>query len=279
MIKKNITIFVFGLALAVILVSSTTDIQSPCDSPVVGGHTGAPGETGCNGCHAGIANSGSAIIDFDLGTTSYIPGKTYKGYVRIRQKAMEKFGFVCLALKNNDKTTIGKFSLLNTIRTRTYTDGDRNYVSHTPCGADSINANSWTFQWTAPSVNVDTITIYLGALAANHDHATTGDEGYQKKIILTPNNANGLNISKQKNISVYPNPFLDRITIDKIENENITSILVLDLLGKEVFYQKVNKINKSISIDFNKQPQLANGTYLLKITTEKNIYLKKISKY
>lgn len=269
---KTIISFLFLIAVAFIFISGTTSTQSPCDSPYVGGHTGAPGETGCNGCHAGTANSGNAIIDFDLGTTSYVPGQTYQGFVRIQQNGLDKFGFSCLALKNSDNNTIGSFGLVETGRTRTYADGNRNYVSHTPCGADSLDANSWNFTWTAPNTNEDTITLYIGALVANHNHATTGDFSYTRKIILPVQPVNSISETNSIQLGVYPNPATNEITFQLPKANSFYDFTITDLTGKTVMKQ-LNYSGRSLDIS-----QLPSGIYYLQIKTADNYYSSKFQK-
>ncbi|MBK7335015.1 MAG: hypothetical protein IPJ00_02130 [Saprospirales bacterium] len=128
--------------------------KGPCDSPLVGGHTGAPGETGCNGCHSGTSNTGPGTLALSWEDTAgyYVPGQVYVAVVAIEQTDRDKFGFVALALRDSDNTTVGQFSIDDTDRTRTFNDGPREYVSHTPCGADATPSGSlsWTFHWQAP---------------------------------------------------------------------------------------------------------------------------------
>ncbi len=265
-------IILFLLVVGFIFISSTNSTQSSCDSPVVGGHTGAPGETGCNGCHAGTANSGTAIIDFDLGTNTYIPGKTYQGFVRIQQSGFGKFGFSCLALKNSNNTTIGAFGLVETIRTRTYSDGNRNYVSHTPCGADSSNANSWNFTWTAPNTNEDTITLYIGALVANHNHATTGDFSYTRKIVLPVQPVNSISENNTSQLGIYPNPATNEIAFQLPETNSHYDFSITNLTGKIVM-GKSNYMGRSLSIS-----QLPSGIYYMQIKTADKNYSSKFLK-
>jgi hypothetical protein len=269
---RTVITFLFLSAVAFIFISGTTSTQSPCDSPYVGGHTGAPGETGCNGCHAGTANSGNAIIDFDLGTAAYIPGQTYQGFVRIQQSGFDKFGFSCLALKNSDNNTIGAFGLVETIRTRTYSDGNRNYVSHTPCGADSSNANSWNFTWTAPNTNEDTITLYIGALVANHNHATTGDFSYTRKIVLPVQPVNSISEINTFQLGIYPNPATNEIIFQLPEPNSIYDFSITNLTGKIVMRQS-NYSGKSLYIS-----QLPSGIYYMQIKTTDNYYSAKFQK-
>lgn len=252
--------------------TSTQSPQSPCDSPNVGGHTGAPGETGCTGCHAGTANSGNAIIDFDLGATSYIPGQTYQGFIRIQQSGFDKFGFSCLALKNSNNTTVGTFGLLENLRTRTYADGKRNYVSHTPCGADSSNSNSWSFTWIAPNKNEDTITMYIGALVANHDHATTGDFSYTRKIVLPVQRVSSIQESGIFQFDICPNPATSEITFQLPETISHYSFSIADFAGKTVMKQN-NYSGRLLNIS-----QLSSGIYYLQIESGSEVYSSRFLK-
>jgi hypothetical protein len=265
-------LFLFLTAVAFIFISGTTSNQSLCDSPYVGGHTGAPGETACNGCHSGTLNSGNAVIDFDLGTNTYVPGQAYQGFVRIQQSGFDKFGFSCLALKNSDSTTVGTFGLVDTTRSRTYADADRDYVSHTPCGADSSNANSWYFTWTAPNTNEDTITLYIGALAANHNHATSGDFSYTRKIVLPVQTVSGFYEVKSGSLKIYPNPVIDKIAFQLPEIKYPYDISISDITGK-IFIVKKNYSDKVLNVS-----QLTTGIYYLHIKTEGNNYSAKFQK-
>lgn len=275
--KHSQIIFPAFLAILIGIITMSFNPAGQCDSPVVGGHTGAPGETGCNGCHAGIPNTGAATIDFDLGTATYVPGQTYTGYVRIQQPGFDKFGFSCLALKNSDNTTTGSFALVETIRTRTYADGNRNYVSHTPCGADSADANSWNFTWTAPSVNVDTITLYLGALVANHNHATSGDFGYTRSIILTPQNVNSVAETKNQNaISVFPNPVDNHLSITIAGLSSNVRYSIVNTSGQVLTEHSVAANNGKFTADIS---SLSNAIYFIKIETESGTFISKFIKY
>jgi hypothetical protein len=187
MFMKKLPVF-FLLAASVLVLSFW--IESPCDSPLVGGHTGAPGETGCDGCHDGTPNAGPGTLTLNWSDTSghYVPGQMYDAVVTLEQADRDKFGFVALALKDSGNATTGQFSIDDADRTRTFSDGPRKYVSHTPCGADAVPAGSllWTFHWQAPATDVGAVTIYLAGLAANHNHATSGDDAYELALHLTP---------------------------------------------------------------------------------------------
>ena len=187
----------------------------PCDSPLVGGHTGAPGETSCTGCHGGTANTGPGSLSLTLSDTTllYTPGETFDATVVMKQVGRDKFGFVGLALKDAGNTTIGTFTIDDMVRTRTFNDGSRKYVSHTPCGADATPPDSlaWTFHWKAPATNVGNITLYLAGLAANHNHALSGDDTYTLTVHLVPDSIilGVKDPAVSSRLRLWPNPASD----------------------------------------------------------------------
>lgn len=189
----------------------------PCDSPLVGGHTGAPGETSCTGCHGGTANTGPGSLAITLSDTTllYSPGETFDATVVMKQVGREKFGFVGLALKDAGNTTIGTFTIDDQARTRTFNDGSRKYVSHTPCGADAVppDSLSWTFHWKAPATNVGNITLYLAGLAANHNHALSGDDTYTLTVHLVPDSIilGTKNPVAGNRLRLWPNPVSEAV--------------------------------------------------------------------
>lgn len=206
-----------------------------CDSPLVGGHTGAPGESSCTGCHGGTANTGSAVIEWNVGDAgTYVPGTSYTGTVKIKRLGREKFGFVCLALQDAGNVNLGGFGLLEAVRTRTYVDDARNYVSHTPCGADAQDSTEWSFTWQAPATDVGPITIYMANLVANHSHNTAGDETYTRTITLSP----AVGIAEQSAalpLSLYPDPATDHIILSApLAIAQGTAIEVFDAAGHQV---------------------------------------------
>lgn len=259
--------------------------SSPCDSPVVGDHSGAPGETNCTACHGGTPNTGSGLLEFHVGNDStYVPGQTYTCNVKMSQTGLDKFGFVNLALKNSGNTTIGTFNLIDAVRTRKYTLGGRNYFSHTPCGADAdtIGKNEWTYSWTAPSSNVGTITLYISGLAANHNEATTGDFTYTKTIVLNPSAASSIEEipGTISNINIYPNPASEKLAVEfQTYSTNTVSIELIDVEGRQIELLKPELVSQgaiSRTIDI-KDKSIKQGIYLLKITIGDKSISKRIS--
>ena len=275
------TVSLAGFLVLVLFFNGKTGLQSTCDSPVVGGHTGAPGETSCAGCHPGVENSGPASLEFDLGTTTYVPNQIYTGKVKMKQAGLTKFGFSALALKSSTNTTIGTFAISDVLRLRTYADGARKYVGHTPCGADAADSTQWEFTWQAPATNVGNIVLYMGALAANHNHSTSGDFTYKKSIILSPENPTAIArpIHANSAFKVFPTVATNHIEVEfsQSENEDLKSIRLVNQLGKNVLYKAIDNGNKDNSMRLDIQTIPA-GAYYVWMETNKRSYAQKIIK-
>lgn len=283
--KIKIILGVFFVAIISICWQSyhEYDLLSPCDSPIIGDHSGAPGETNCTDCHGGSPNTGSGILEFTVGDDStYSPGQTYSCNVKMTQSSFDKFGFVNLALINSNNTTIGTFNLIDSARTRKFTLGGRNYFSHTPCGADAdtVGKIEWNYSWTAPTTNVGNITLYISALAANHNHATTGDFTYTKTILLNPVTTAIVEIpGLLSSLSVYPNPASDFISLSyqNLSTEKI-EIKLIDLTGSTIAIlytgtENIGQIKKHFSLN---DKVISNGIYWLNISVGKKQVNKKI---
>lgn len=281
--KKTIVILTVFISIIILCSWTINNSGSPCDAPLVGGHTGAPGETSCAGCHAGTDNSGSATITYSIagGVTQYIPGQVYSFTVSINQTGIDKMGFSCLALKNSNNTTIGNFQLTDAIRTRAYTDGPRNYVSHKPCAADviSLGFNEWSFNWQAPPTNEGNITIYLGALASNHNHATSGDFTYTRSLTLTPATVSGINAIEANKIafSIFPNPISDVFEVSTPTETELTDFKIMDVNGRLVNNLSSELIVGKYTYSYSaKKLGLNSGVYFVKLGSNNSQSYKKL---
>ena len=78
----------------------------------------------------------------------------------------------------------------------------------------------------------------------------------------------------EKNVSIYPSPAINNITIDIENGINITSLKVFNVLGKNVINQIVDKSDK-YELNISK---LENGLYFVEINTENGIVTKKFMK-
>lgn len=273
------TIKTLLIPMLVAMLFTMANFSSPpdglCDSPVVGGHTGAPGESSCTGCHDGIANTGPGSLQLVLSDTNlrYTPGESFNATVTMRQTGLDKFGFVGLALKDAGNTTIGTFTIDDAVRTRTYNDGPRKYVSHTPCGADATppDSLSWTFHWKAPATNVGNITLYLAGLASNHNHALSGDDTYTLMVHLIPDSiALGLQDPTSINrLQLWPNPASDVVHFSVVgDSDNGSTRMAEVWSGDGRFLSSTALTQNNLSV-----ADLQSGIYRLRITNENGAVL------
>lgn len=265
--KKNNFVYILMVSSLLVLISAAKEALSPCDSPLVGDHSGAPGDGDCSSCHSSPVNPDIPDLHFEAGNNDsvYTPGNTYLVHIKIKRQGHNKFGFVCSSLDTNN-TSKGTFTLINTVTTRTYTLGGRNYVSHTPCGADSQDSISWTYNWTAPSTNKGKLKIYMAMLVGNHDEALTGDTTYTRVLTLNPSSNNSVeSFILGSTTVIYPSPFKDvfYINFSSYDSEQMKRVSLYSSTGKlmDSFETNSNKIMHLIN------PQFPNGLYFVRIVS------------
>jgi hypothetical protein len=261
--KNKLSISLFSIITLLILVSATNKVSSPCDSPFVGDHSGAPGETNCSGCHSSPVNPNTPDLHFEFenNITQYQLDSSYLVHIRIKRDGHSKFGFVCSALDTTN-TSVGTFSLINVASTRTYTLGGRRYISHTPCGADSQDSAIWTYKWKAPSLNAGKVKIYMSMLVANHNEALTGDTTYTRILQINPSTIAGINnlTATSFKTKVFPTIFSNSFNIEfnpEFNNQlklvslyNIYGVCILKTTTKDNFYKQEIEKNLDVGIYF-----------------------------
>lgn len=98
----------------------------------------------------------------------------------------------------------------------------------------------------------------------------------QGGLLLYKNNSLNVGLdqqSKRKIANVYPNPFNEYLTISSNNNELLTEISIIDLNGKEIHKENVNKRSTTISTK-----QLINGMYIVRIKTSNEVSFEKLLK-
>lgn len=178
--QKKVLFPILMLAFVFIALKPHGNDKNSSQAPL--GRTGAPGETTCGSCHSGGSYSGSTT--FTLGSenaSEYTPGATYVISFAAEYSA-PRYGFSITALDASDNPA-GSFTLINTDNTSTGSLGNgRQYVGHRSASAN----NTWTYQWTAPSQEVGTITFYYAVLAANANGNTSGDIVFTGSANISP---------------------------------------------------------------------------------------------
>lgn len=153
--------------------------------------TNAPGEANCTQCHGGsIDTTSSALSDFTLtgnfSGNGYIPDSTYNLSLKYVQSGKSKWGFqiTCLTSSNGPAGSFTSTTSRTSKSTGTVYGATREYIEHSSAGNSGTDSIEWSFQWTAPSSNVDTVRFYAVINVANGNSGTSGDiiRGKQFKI-------------------------------------------------------------------------------------------------
>ncbi len=132
---------------------------------------------------------------------------------------------------------------------------------------DIINNPSTSFGF---SLKLQTEEYYRSVIFASSDVI---DTSLHPKIVICYTGGSGIsdNTGAEENISIYPNPANDFITITNSEISKETIVSIFDLQGKEMMH---NKYGNEISIELDIQ-SLTKGIYMMKIRTDKKITVKK----
>jgi hypothetical protein len=200
--------------------------------------TGAPGEVSCAtiGCHTGQpinSSSGSSSLTISNGAITYTPGETYTITSSVNQNNLTRFGFQLVALADNDSSNAGILSISDASRTQLINGyaslSSRKYITYTFPGTSAISTGlgEWTFEWTAPSVDMGPITFYLATIAGNNDGTDSGDYCYTKSLTLTPFTL-GIDVNDVNTaMKIFPNPTNDKITISYVLQKETSVIFKL----------------------------------------------------
>ncbi|MFN2493909.1 MAG: PQQ-dependent sugar dehydrogenase [Pyrinomonadaceae bacterium] len=173
------------------------------------GFTGAPGEFTCAECHV-PPDAGTGRIAVVVPQT-YVPGQTYPITVQSTNTDLtrRRWGFELTVLDSADEKA-GNLQSANSF-TQVLNDqgpgGLRQYIEHTAAGtyAGQQNGASWTFNWTAPAVDVGPVSFYVAGNHANNDGNSSGDNIYFTFVTLAP-------ASSSPDFSIRASPVLKAIT-------------------------------------------------------------------
>jgi serine protease AprX len=93
-----------------------------------------------------------------------------------------------------------------------------------------------------------------------------------KRALLTVGNKD---VNNELNVKVYPNPFVNTVYFEVLNNEKEFSLEVFDITGKIVFNQKnITEKNSLITVELNQQ----SGMYFYKLTSNDFIKTGKLIK-
>jgi aldose sugar dehydrogenase len=194
---EKIRLIVFPSLLAAVLgflLSSNTAIRpaQAFSSGPPAGYTGAPGEEpeACAECHVPV-DAGTGHITITAPQT-YIPGQTYQITVTHTNPdpTRIRWGFELTVLDTSDEKAgeLQNLDGLTQILNNAGPGSARQYIEHTGAGTfiGQQNTASWTFNWTAPAIDIGVVTFYAAGNQANNDGNTSGDYIYKTFVAAAP---------------------------------------------------------------------------------------------
>lgn len=183
------------------------------------GVAGSPNEQTCSksGCHVGVADNsqgGSVVItSSNMTNWEYVPGQTYSFTVTVSETGRSVWGFAMEALKSNgDNGGTLAAGTGSHILSASVGGFSRRSVTHNTPGSGA-GTKSWTFNWTAPSTDDGTITLYAVGLAANGNGNSSGDHVYKVSQALSAAVGVSEQVLTDVNWNIYPNPVTDLVNL------------------------------------------------------------------
>ena len=221
--KKRVWTFLLMPALALAYSSGPPD-----------GVTGAPGQGTCVQCHTSFPlNSGNGAFSIS-GPDEYESGQVYPITVTLQDPGQQRWGFEITPL---DKGTI---QITDATNTQSSFSGGNRYVKHTSTGTHDNTPDgptSWTFNWTAPSIDEGEVTFYAAGNASNSGDGNNGDYIYTAQFVTQPSTALTPRVEPLDFalLSVTPNPFNPSAEIRyRLDTEGEARLEVYDLGGRLV---------------------------------------------
>lgn len=157
------------------------------------GYTGAPQEEpeACAECHV-PPDAGTGKISITAPPT-YVPGQTYSITVTHTNTdpTRLRWGFELTVLDTASDEKAGELQStdgLTQVLDNAGPGSARQYIEHTAAGTfiGQQNSASWTFNWTAPPIDVGPVVFYAAGNHANNDGNTSGDYVYKTFVASAP---------------------------------------------------------------------------------------------
>lgn len=204
-----------------------------------GGLSGSPGDSGntCSQCHNGGNFNAVANISSNIPASGYVAGNVYSVTLSVVSSS-SKHGFQ-LTAENQSGSKMGTFSA----GTGSQTVNSSKAVTHTSAGTSQT---SWTFNWTAPSTANSSVVFYAAVNATNSNFNSTGDQVVTTQRVFEALSNENILSNKYK---LYPNPTVDIININGLDNAINTQISILNYFGQtlKVIDLKANQSSIEVS--------------------------------
>ncbi len=272
--KKLITItFLSGLCFILFQSSIYKVMRVQGAEP---GHTGSPGDgKDCTVCHGGDATTVAGWITSNIPASGYVPGERYTITTTNNEVEGNRFGFQ-VSPQNVAGDLLGTLIVTDSVETQLV--GDGKYMTYTENGVFGISSKTWTFDWIAPSEDVDEVTFY-GAYNSNFE----GHKGSNHVFLSTlkVNRGWGASVNQTLNkdfdFKCYPNPAKDFVNISfNLKTETHLVLNLMDAKGQLVNQLLNGKFNGTVKTNFYTD-LLPNGNYFVLLNVDGKVTTHKMS--
>lgn len=187
------TIFAVFALIGLVIISLPSTTNTGGAPP---GYTNAPlnsttRENNCTGCHAGsLQTSGTNFNNITLTNNfvgaGYVPDSTYTITLNYTHTGKSKFGYQLTCLDNNFLMAGSFATISGNNKSSVISNATRSYMRQTSTGSAGSGSAAWSFRWTAPSTNLDTLTIYAVVNSANSAGGNSGDIIIAREFKIAP---------------------------------------------------------------------------------------------
>lgn len=157
-------------------------------------HTNAPGEANCTACHTGTLNSGTALNNLTLTTSTSLaslqPNTSYTFTLGFSEAGKTKFGFQLCVLPAGANSGTASTGTLMATSSETFTAGtslpSRRYLNHHSSGTSApTGSKTWQFTYKTPATGSPNPVFYVAVNASNNDNTSAGDLIYAKAFTVS----------------------------------------------------------------------------------------------
>ena len=212
------------------------------------------------------------LMDGATAVTEYTPNTTYNVIVTINT-TNAKNGFQILPLDPTNAMA-GTVTATDATNTKTAVISGKTTLTQKSAGTAF---NSWTFQWTAPSTNVGTVTFYLATNVTNSSNSDQGDVIYVSQHLFGSQAGlvtNGQEIST--NVNFIPSTNSLKLKLNTAVSGEV-AVNVVDLSGKSVLFEKLGNVTDGEN-EWNVRlgNEITSGIYVVHVNVNNNYTSKKI---
>lgn len=292
--KKSTIICLLALCAGSMIISGYNTGAGTHGWDCTGAETGLGNPSGCTngGCHT-LSTTITVALELDsagVATTHYVGGMSYTVKItgtNTSTTSLPKFGLQIGCIKGSTAVTTpvnaGTWPAPYPANTHFAAPQAGNFVvgvveHNTPITATTGTGGSGTtysktFNWVAPATGTGTVSFWSCLNAVNGNGSDTGDKFNKQHIVINEwplgVGVNNLNPVHDLNISMFPNPAVDQLTLSfTLENQAMVKIKVYDVTGKEVLNVNAERMDpgqQSVKINTS---SLLKGIYFVNVSVD-----------